>query len=61
MHISAHINKETVLYMQVRQQFFNNNVNAYMSDWLRHSIEDLSSFMGKQEKKIINMDQRNYY
>lgn len=47
--------------MQVRQQFFDNNANAYMSEWLRHSIEDLSSFMGKQEKEIINMDQRNYY
>lgn len=61
MHISVHINKETAFCMQVRQQFFDNNANAYMSEWLRHSIEDLSSFMGKQEKEIINMDQRNYY
>lgn len=61
MHISAHINKETVIYMQVRQQFLDNNANAYMSEWLRRNIEDLSSFVGKQEKEIINMDQRNYY
>lgn len=47
--------------MQARQQFFDNNANAYMSEWLRPSSEDLCSFTGKQEKEIINEDQRNYY
>lgn len=56
-----HINKETIMYMYGCQQFFDKNVNAHTSKWLRYGIEDLCSFMGKQEKEIIIIDQRNYY
>lgn len=56
-----HINKETIMYMYGCQQFLDKNVNVHTSKWLRYGIEDLCSFMGKQEKEIIIMDQRNYY
>lgn len=56
-----YINKETLIYMQDCQQVFDKNANAHTSKWLRYGIEDLCSFMGKQEKEIIIMDQKNYY
>lgn len=60
-HNAVHLNKDTVIYMQGCQQFFDKNANAHTSKWLRYGTEDLCSFMAKQEKEIIIMDKRNYY
>lgn len=60
-HNAVSINKEAVRHMQACQQFSDKRANAPTSTWLRYGIEDLCSFMRKQEKEIIITDQRNYY